>query len=1059
MADSSIPAVSLDPETERANIATRTALFDAQNPDDKFEPYKGKPKDIASIPAAQPKPPTSFVEVASDPKFKSLPEAERRKVIETLVSKDPKFQALPKVEQDKVNLTLFPKQEQPAKKAGFNPLMTPIALAEGLTSMVGSTAQAAVGGVAGLGTMATGKGFEKGYEAVNKTAEGIPFRAETDEGKAVEEVLSLIPQGIHWMGEKVFEATDSPVAGAATETAANAAMLLLGGRGIKKATEPRKAQAVVAVADTRAQVDPMLAKKQMFETMDANRDVFTNPIAFIESIANKDEFKSKSPSWDDLNKAVQDKLKGAKDAKGVESGQVLPEAKGKEGEVQRSGDMPVSDRPIPQERQASQEKKVAPQTAAIIEQQPAAVASPRFATVQNLSDGLYKLPQQGRAEMIQVLKKMKEIPPEDMEVLRSEKIYHSFEDPAIKLTADEARLKATYLEPIAKEAKRIYEKLETNEVEVDDTSYVPRKVRDKGGLLDRMATGQGFHPESGRALGRKADATKERTMFAIESPEGNRIVVAKASDGTLQGIKSGQPFKITDDASDLKPGSTISYGGKDWKFADAKTSEIEANTNLRYYKDAWAGMVDNLLQLKRMERELDFLNAWKKSPEFKKIATTATGSKIPQGWRQTDLPVLRGYHFEPHMAEVLDDFYNQPGSSALQTFAKINKVVTSSMFYNPLPHDFNVLDHWVVQRGARWAYPPAYVDLVATTAKAIKSVVTQDTDYIKMINEGAGLMYPSVLTEGFYTKLLGNLVHDPEMSAVAKAFGYVNPTKMIAGIYKAARHGLWAPSDMMMMQAYLEKMRNGEPLNKAIAETEKHIPNYRIPPRIGLDNQFGRALSQVMRNPVLSIFGRYHYGVLRSYGEMAKTMVGKEASLKERGDALGKMAMLGMMGLVVYPALSKLVQEVVGNTNAAFRRYGSAVVPYAVYEMLRGERTPEQVIQGTVTPAPVTKAMVELFTNTNLFNRQQIYNPNDSPMKIAGDVAKHAISSSYPFQQGAAIFSGKQSPEQVLESQIGVVDPTEKQVEAKRRWLERMKRKKGQEKEWTADAREPRAAP
>jgi hypothetical protein len=84
--------------------------------------------------------------------------------------------------------------------------------------------------------------------------------------------------------------------------------------------------------------------------------------------------------------------------------------------------------------------------------------------------------------------------------------------------------------------------------------------------------------------------------------------------------------------------------------------------------------------------------------------------------------------------------------------------------------------------------------------------------------------------------------------------------------------------DVYLLQSAYSKMADGRmTLKQALEDTAKYIPDERLPTRI-FDN---KAIADVMANPLLTMFSRYHYGVLKGYGQILKNLSG--AGFKEEG--------------------------------------------------------------------------------------------------------------------------------------------------------------------------------
>ena len=128
-----------------------------------------------------------------------------------------------------------------------------------------------------------------------------------------------------------------------------------------------------------------------------------------------------------------------------------------------------------------------------------------------------------------------------------------------------------------------------------------------------------------------------------------------------------------------------------------------------------------------------------------------------------------------------------------------------------------------------------------------------------------------------------------------------------------------------------------------------------------------------MRNPSFTMFGAYHYGALKSYGEMAKSLIAG-VNGKERAEALDKMAMLALTSFVIYPTADKVAQYFTGDKHAHFRRAGAATLFENISKLSNGQIGFEQVLQSILTPAVGFKNVIELaFNKKDLFTGKQIY--------------------------------------------------------------------------------------
>jgi hypothetical protein len=185
-------------------------------------------------------------------------------------------------------------------------------------------------------------------------------------------------------------------------------------------------------------------------------------------------------------------------------------------------------------------------------------------------------------------------------------------------------------------------------------------------------------------------------------------------------------------------------------------------------------------------------------------------------------------------------------------------------------------------------------------------------------------------------------------------------------------------------------------LKDALHETAKHIPDYRLPTHI----LGSKTVGTIMRSPLATMFGGYHYGALKSYGEMTKDAIGSDRSAKDRGHAFDVMAMLGLLTLVIYPLADELLKKATGNKDAELNRAGAATFPYNIYLLAKGEKNPREVAESVVTPSVVAKAAAELATNHDIRTGKAIYDAHAKPSTLAWQLAHKG--SEYVAPVGAA---------------------------------------------------------
>ena len=441
--------------------------------------------------------------------------------------------------------------------------------------------------------------------------------------------------------------------------------------------------------------------------------------------------------------------------------------------------------------------------------------------------------------------------------------------------------------------------------------------------------------------------------------------------------------------------------GQTWTIKNATTKEIEANTDLRYHKNSLLNEATTYNNLRRVERATQYLENLKRDPEFNRIAIKIGSQNLPKGYKTTSLPQLRGYAFPDRIAETFDTFYKKSASGLLDSesaYVAVNRVLRNSIFFNPLIHIPNIVNHAFVNRGAQWANPAGYPRLIRTGARAIRDVLTMNENYNKMLEAGAPLLYSETVNRNLYKVMLDKMgaelkTNDPKVIALAKDLG-MKPAQLIKAVYDFSGKATWAVNDIATLQSIYEEMDRGRTMEQAIEETGRHIPNYRIPPRI----MGSKLVSDLMKGESgVTMFGAYHYGALRSYGEMIKEITGKESNAAVRGEAAGRIAALALATYFIYPQLDKAAQWASGNQNAEVRRAGASTFPANTEKLAKGQIDFAQWVQAVLTPSVGFNVAVESYYGRDPRTGKKISYP---------EIAKRSLA---PISQGSKVAEGSTS--------------------------------------------------
>jgi hypothetical protein len=639
--------------------------------------------------------------------------------------------------------------------------------------------------------------------------------------------------------------------------------------------------------------------------------------------------------------------------------------------------------------------------------------------IQKISDSLYALSKSAQGMKMQWMVDVKNFLPKDYSE-HAEQIYHSFEDPSIKLSDRAQYIKDKMVKPIMDKNEKMRGMLEILGVKTgpDVENYVGRVPIGKSSLVDTM---KNVLPQNApKGISTFAPEMQSRKVFGMEGAgeQGLHLVQSK-SNNSFDVYRGGKVVGSGKLGADDLANRQVKFLGETFKLTDSTTKAIEQATPLRYYHDSLLSAIEGNVNLSEALHNAQFLEQFKHSPEFKQLVVSP-GKDAPEGFRQVAIPQLAKYKFSPRVANVLDDFSGIERGGALGKLGNITRVTVGSLFWNPLTHIANVLDHKMIEGGLVGNLKAMTMDLpstVKTALQAHKEVMQMGPLYRQALKQGGGLIYPSVVTRNFAESMAQQLGTAPEMDAVAKAWGYANPVNMVKAVYAHSAKSLWSWNDVIMMHSYITHMNEGMGLKEAMSTAEKHIPNYRIPDQV----MGSRAAAQFLKSPAVTAFGRYDYGRLASYGNMVKDLIGRDSSIADRAHALDQMAMLATASMVVYPALDHLVQKVTGNDNATLRRFGANSVPDAVYKFATGDKTWGMLMSSVMPISPALKIPVELSTGTDTFTGKRLGSEESVGHYLAQQVSPIGIAES--------VASGKRGIGQMALQQVGINAPTQEQMD------------------------------
>lgn len=436
-----------------------------------------------------------------------------------------------------------------------------------------------------------------------------------------------------------------------------------------------------------------------------------------------------------------------------------------------------------------------------------------------------------------------------------------------------------------------------------------------------------------------------------------------------QNEKTGTRRLITKDGSDelLHP---------DEKMVPAYTREIEEQTPFRYSKNALADMIDVVAEQRVKKRLIEHTERIQASGGFKANSMLTDPKKLDQtrlteplkiklaaeqGWTTTKHPQYPGMIMHPRLAELLDD------ASGAHTFSEKvaagNRLSLSLLFWSPYVHIFNVGYHNFVSRGMGNFTIPGHARAWRALGESLHDVGTQSPKFRQVLREGGPLLSASLDNRPLHEQIVKALASSKD-PIYKKLIGKLN-------ILKQSNKTLWWAGDVLMMQRIREEEALGKTTKQAIREVRKHMPDYRVPPRV----LGSRWVSQTMQDPALGQFNRFHYNVFASLGHMkALFRPDSVTPLKDQIDAFGHVTALLMLGAVIQPAINEVVRKLSSQRHSYVNNFGPLGPPGAL-GMIPGEEQKGSMHNFLVHAfafGPLVDSAIALYQNADPFTHQTI---------------------------------------------------------------------------------------
>lgn len=615
------------------------------------------------------------------------------------------------------------------------------------------------------------------------------------------------------------------------------------------------------------------------------------------------------------------------------------------------------------------------------------------------------------------------------------KTFRDYSEGSIKeLSPDQKLAYEMHIEPLKNEYENIIREYKDFDLDKEIGARIALGHRS---FVDRVLSGDitgGFS-----RVGAKPSGMKARTVFALE--DGSVITLGKGNKVTAW--KNGQEVELATTPKRLKEGDTIA--GQ--KVVQAKQRDIEEHTPIRYLNDDLAVWSIKLSEAKKYQRETTLLENLKDSDFFKANSAIKGDKDIPSEWRTLKgiekLPQLRDHYFEPRVAEVFEDFISNNKGDRVGILEGINNLSIKSFMINPLPHIMNEAAHWYVARGLSGILTPKGITgLAKTLPDSIASVISQDKFQTDLLKNGAPLTYPNVANQKVWTNLLNTKLEEASQKGIitnlANRLG-TSPIKLFEAITQKSNAIMWSSRDIMYTQLAKEHMSKGMSMQEAIAEIGSHLPEYKLPSRV----LGSRDLSRLMQNRNLTVFSRYHYGMLKSLGEIGKELRNPKTAIQGL-DHLGAL-IAGMT--ILFPMFDSLYQSMLGREDIKERRPGPFHLFAGLYDVAAGEKSASTVITSLLTPSPALTMGMELPFNVQMFSKQPIYQEETSAPTIAVDIARYGVGKLFaPGQAAMAETEGRAAKDEYALKQMDIeVQKNKEKIKRRKIGLARKHEKKMRE--------------
>lgn len=526
--------------------------------------------------------------------------------------------------------------------------------------------------------------------------------------------------------------------------------------------------------------------------------------------------------------------------------------------------------------------------------------------------------------------------------------------------------------------------------------FIPRLTKNK--QMYDQAEDTRIDAITGRTLSGQTGHLEDRTYFTLHpaNPNNPRLLVMQDEPGTWKVLRNGAPtpLKNIPPSFEGKLGDQLTLNLKgqkaDYALDHATVSEIKQNAKQDFHENPLLAYSQANLALQKVLESQKLLVALKDDPKFMSRMTRSRADAeaanklaaenkqpLPYDMEKTRLPQFRDYYMPANLKWAMDDFHRAgfardtpPGLWDRAAEGAIKTFYT----FSPLPHVLNEAQLWANSHGWNWVNPAAYRGTISRTYRAIQSVNSQDILQKQIRDVGGNPMYGAALTNNLLPQIARGVGIDMRTNAkawdpIARKWNMTTP-QLAEAVYDASNRFMWKGSDYFLTSKVLHNMEHyGMSMEDAVADAHKFLSDYKMPETV----MGSRGIAQALGDNRISLFSRYHIGLWNTLANMTKEIAHPDSTLAQRQKAVGQVAAMFAMGLVMWPWLEKgisTVSQAVGGHPVNLSQRGLNALTDMGTKIAKGERNPAAIMSQLWAPSIPANMVMQLVSGRDFAGRK-----------------------------------------------------------------------------------------